>query len=84
MIKYHKNFKKKFKKIPSKIKDKFFERLNIFLKNPYDLTLNHHTLHGDFVPFHSFNITGDWRVIFEYKNDFIVLHDIGTHAQLYK
>ena len=36
--KFHKNFKKRFKKVPVKVQDQFYERLDLFLQNKFDLS----------------------------------------------
>lgn len=80
---YHRLFKKTFKKLPKKIQEQFYERLELFLQNPSAPRLRNHALDGEFQNFRSINITGDYRAIFEEIEDKIVFYDIGTHAQLY-
>ena len=61
-IDYHKRFRKQYDKSSSKIKDKFDERLKIFIMNPLAEELNNHALHGEYLGYRSINVTGDWRV----------------------
>ncbi|KKP55744.1 MAG: hypothetical protein UR80_C0001G0003 [Parcubacteria group bacterium GW2011_GWB1_35_5] len=79
------NLNKKIIKIPSKIVNKFFERLELFKKDKFNPVLNNHKLHGEYKECSSINITGNFRAVFKYINeDYILFLDIGTHAELYK
>ena len=79
----HRSFLKKFKKLPPKIKDRFEERLNLFLTNPTDVVLNNHTVERAFPDCRSINITGDYRAIFKLEGDTAIFITIGTHPELY-
>jgi addiction module RelE/StbE family toxin len=81
---YHRHFKKSFKRLSSKIQNRFFERLQVFLQNPLDPSLNNHALSGEYASFRSLNITGDMRALFVMENDAVIFHEIGTHHQLYE
>ena len=82
---YSSNFNKRIKKIPVKVAEKFFERLELFKKDEFNPLLNNHKLHGKYDGCNSINITGNWRAIFEYiKKDYILFSDISTHPELYK
>ena len=84
-IRLHKNFKKKFKKLSPKIKQNYFERVGIFLKEPFHPILSNHSVDFIYPGWRSINITGDYRVLFEPKNeDMVVFMKIGTHSELYK
>ena len=81
----HKNFKKKFQKLPLKIKQQYFERVELFLKNKFDSSLNNHSVDPIYPGWRSINITGDYRVLFEEKSDNVVMFmRIDTHSELYK
>lgn len=68
-----------------KLYDAFRERLKLFEANSFDATLSNHPLQGKWKGMRSINITGDHRLIFEeIGNDTYVLHDFGTHNELYK
>ena len=82
-ISYHKKFKKTLVKQPAKIQEKFFEALDIFVKDPFHYSLNNHALTGEFRGLRSFDVTGDVRVHYEEFSEGVVLISIGTHAQLY-
>lgn len=84
-IEFHKYFKKRYKKIPSKISSRFDERLFLFEREFFHSLLNNHPLVGDRKGQWSINITGDWRAIYVFKDeDTVVFIDIDTHSNLYK
>jgi addiction module RelE/StbE family toxin len=83
-VNYSRYFLKQYSKLPLDIKEKFRERLRIFCYNKNHPYLKTHGLQGRWAGYFSFNVTGDYRVIFEYENiDDILLATIGTHSQLY-
>lgn len=79
----HKNFKKKFDKIPLKIQERFYERLDLFLKDKFDKTLNNHPVDKAFPDCRSINVSGDYRAIFQEQDDVAIFITIGTHSDLY-
>ncbi len=84
IIVLHKNFKKKYKKLPKVKQKKFKERRNLFLREPSHPQLNDHALHGDLFRYRSFNVTGDLRVYYEQiEEDVVLFTDIDTHSNLY-
>ena len=83
-IRYSKRFLKQYKKLSKEIREKFKERLIIFLKNYNDAKLHVHKLSGKLNGLWSLNITGDIRVIFDKSFDNVILfEEIGTHSELY-
>ena len=81
----HKGFEKRYKKLIFKLKNKFKERRDLFLIDQYNPLLNNHKLTGKYEDCRSFNITGDWRVVFEMiDNDIAYFIIIDTHSNLYK
>lgn len=84
IVHYEKQFEKALKKMPLKIKDKFFVRLDVFIKNKFDEILNNHSVNRVYPDCRSIDITGDYRAIFVDEGDVITFIIIGTHAQLYK
>ncbi len=80
---FHKNFKKKFKKLSPKIQQHFYERLELFLQNKFAKSLNNHAVGQVFPDCRSINITGDYRAIFYDQKDVIIFMIIGTHSDLY-
>ncbi|OGN16565.1 MAG: hypothetical protein A3B99_01915 [Candidatus Yanofskybacteria bacterium RIFCSPHIGHO2_02_FULL_44_12b] len=81
----HRNFEKKFVKLTPKLKEKFKERRDLFLEDPFHSLLNNHQLSGDRIGQLSINITGDWRAVYVFKGkDTVIFIDIDTHGNLYK
>ena len=84
-IVFHKNFGKKLRKSPKNIKDEFKESVAIFLKDPYNPTLNNHSLKGKYKSFRSINVTADIRALYKHLKDGVfVFVDIDNHNNLYK
>ncbi|PIQ69178.1 MAG: hypothetical protein COV91_00175 [Candidatus Taylorbacteria bacterium CG11_big_fil_rev_8_21_14_0_20_46_11] len=78
------HFKKAVSKLPHKVKQALAKRLVIFMKDPFNVLLNNHALHGSLRSYRSINITGDYRLIYEdYARDTVRLIDIDTHSNLY-
>lgn len=81
----HRNFEKKFVRLTLKLKEKFKERRNLFLEDPFHSLLDNHQLTGDRIGQWSINITGDWRAVYIFSGDNMVIFiDIDTHGNLYK
>ncbi len=84
IIKFHKNFEKRFSKLPNKIREQFKKRRDLFLANSYDPTLNNHSPHGPLDGYRSINVTGDLRAIYkQIAKDSVEFVDIGTHHELF-
>ena len=83
---FHRHFRKRFKKLPGKVKDKFDVQLELFYKNVHDERLSNHELHGKYINCRSINVTGDIRAVYRKvgtTTDDVLFIDIGTHAELY-
>ena len=63
-IELHRKFLKAYIKQPQKIREKFKEKRNLFLKDMFHPLLNNHSLGGEYNGCRSINITGDIRAIF--------------------
>jgi mRNA-degrading endonuclease YafQ of YafQ-DinJ toxin-antitoxin module len=84
-IDYSSNFKKRIRKLPKPIVEKFYIRLALFEQDRFNPVLNNHKLHGEYEGSNSINVTGDFRAIFKYINEnYILFSDIGTHPELYE
>ncbi len=80
----HRTFDKKFVKLLPKLREKFKERRDVFLENSAHPLLDNHALQGDRRGQWSINITGDWRALYEFRDEeTIVFVDIDTHSNLY-
>lgn len=83
-IKYSKQFKKQFQKLSRKDQERFWERLDWFILDTFDVRLNNHLLQGKLQGHRSINITGDIRAIYVVIDGNIYLYEmIGPHSQLY-
>lgn len=83
-IRYSRKFEKQFKKLPKHIKEAFLEIEETFRLNPFNSKLKTHKLHGKLREFFAFSVTHDYRVIFSFDGDKIVIFlIIGTHS-IYK
>jgi addiction module RelE/StbE family toxin len=82
-IDYHKNFTRSYSKLSQKLKDKFNERLKIFVDDSHAPELNNHALHGEYLGCRSINVTGDWRAVYEVREHGVRFLDIDTHGNLY-
>lgn len=83
IIDYHKDFLKSFKKLPSKIKEKFKERQLLFDEDEFDPILNNHALKGKWLGYRSINVTGDIRAIFKRDTKSVLFVAIDSHSNLY-
>ena len=87
-ISFSESFKKVFKK---RIKDvntdqMFWERVQIFIENPFDARLKTHKLSGKLDGLSSFSVAYDIRVVFYFtkeKPTKAVFVDIGNHNEVY-
>ena len=83
-VSFHNNFKKSYKKRSRKVRDQFNKRLKLFLEDPYNILLNNHALHDEWLGFRSINVTGDFRAIFKYINgNSVQFVEIDAHSNLY-
>ena len=83
-IDYHKRFRRQYDKSLPKIKDKFDERLKVFIGNPSAPELNNHPLHGEYDGYRSINITGDLRAVYEIQDEGVIKFlYLDTHSNLY-
>lgn len=84
-IDYSKEFIKKGRRAPQKIRQAIKIRIAEFAFSPFSPRLNNYGLVGKWQGYRSINITGDWRAIFIEQNDYSLVKFIavGTHSQLY-
>ncbi len=81
---FHRDFEKQLNKLSSSTREKFYERLQLFLENPFHPQLHTHPLRGKHEGSYSINITGDIRAIYSVvTEDVYEFGAIGTHHQLY-
>ena len=76
-------FKKKVKG-KQNIESKYWEKVDIFIKNPFDTQLRTHKLSGKLEGMWSFTVEYDLRVVFYFlEKDKAVFVDIGKHDEVY-
>ncbi len=85
-VAFSSSFKRGFKKISKNktLEKKFWERMEIFIENPYDSRLRTHKLSGKLHELWSYTVDYDLRVIFYFvdKSNAIFI-DLGTHNEVY-
>ena len=83
-VRFHKRFKKDYKKLAEKDRRQFQRRLGVFLRDPFEPTLNNHVLKGKYRGYRSINISGDIRALYEpLKKDVALFVTVGSHSHLY-
>jgi len=80
---FHRNFKKQYRKLPTKVQKQFNVRLAVFLEDPNDPILNIHTLKGNKYAVSSMNVSGDYRALFIQTKTRVTFYKIGSHSELY-
>ena len=83
IIVYHRDFKKSYKRLPPKLKERLEDRLRLFSKDEFNPILNNHALKGNWLGYRSMNVTGDIRAIFRRDSEGVVFVAIDTHSNLY-
>ncbi len=81
---FRKSFKKRIKATNSE--QEFWDRLELFINDPFDVKLKTHKLSGKLKGLSSFSIGYDLRVVFYFTKDKpakVVLVDIGNHSEVY-
>ena len=78
-------FKRSYKKIPTKIKDDFSQKIKIFQNNPFQRNLNTHKLKGKLDDYYSFYLIDGYRVLIDFVGEnTVVLVNIGSHEDYKK
>jgi mRNA-degrading endonuclease YafQ of YafQ-DinJ toxin-antitoxin module len=80
---FHRRFKKKFKRLSPQIREQFFDRLKIFIVDPFNVILNNHSVGESYDNCRSINITGNVRALYEVHGNVAVFVNIGSHSDLY-
>ena len=85
VIHYSASFEKRFETLSEKTREKALDRIELFREDMYHPILKNHPLRGEYEGCRSINVSGDIRIIYEdIGNSEYLLHDIGTHSQLYE
>ncbi len=64
-IRFHRNFEKQYKKLKIIERNKFKQRIDVFIKDEFNPILNNHALRGKCKGYRSINVTGDIRAIYK-------------------
>ncbi|MDP3764709.1 MAG: type II toxin-antitoxin system RelE/ParE family toxin [bacterium] len=85
IILFHRNFKKQFQKLKAGEKSKLKERLELFLVDIFNPSLNNHPLKGKYAGYRSINISGDLRAIYKQNTkDAAIFVAVDSHNHLYQ
>lgn len=80
---FKKSYRKKTNNYPQ-LKNKFWERIELFLNDPFNPILRTHKLSGKLKGSWAFSINNEHRVIFEFiSNNKIMFIDFGTRDEVY-
>ena len=87
-IRYEKSFKKDYKRIKRRGYDPFLmeEVIDLLVwEKPLPEKYKDHWLTGDYVGFRECHITPDWLLVYQIKDDelILVLSRTGTHSDLF-
>jgi len=84
LIELSDRFKKSFRKLPLRLRDKTTERIEVFKQNCFDPKLETHELHGKDKNIWSFSVSYAYRIKFVFLDrDVVLFLEIGTH-DIYK
>ena len=79
-----KQFEKQYRKLPTKQREKFAERLRLYPENKNHELLHVHSLSGAYKGLWSFKVSAAIRVIFDDSYpQVLLLVAIGSHSELY-
>jgi addiction module RelE/StbE family toxin len=80
-VQFTKEFTKQFKKLKDAQLTRFYERLDLFKKNPNDRLLRDHALKGKYKGYRSIDVQGDLRALYYIQDDKIIIFAlIGPHS----
>lgn len=79
------SFKKGYKRLSNQNKNLVDESLRLFSTNPFDTSLENHSLSGKLKKLFSIKAGYDLRIIYEKKKGFtlIILISVGKHNDVY-
>lgn len=84
-IGFHRNFKKRYKKLRKAEQMRCNERLILFIQNQFHPLLNNHALNGEYKNYRSINIGGDLRALYQpISQNSAFFINLGTHQELYQ
>jgi mRNA-degrading endonuclease YafQ of YafQ-DinJ toxin-antitoxin module len=66
------------------LEDRFWQKVDVFIQNPFDERLKTHKLSGKLKNVWSFTVAHDFRVLFYFADENkAVFVDIGKHGEVY-
>ena len=83
-VHFHRQFKKQFRRLPPKVREKFHGRLALLIAGENDGSLRVHRLAGSREAYESMNVTDDIRAIFQKDGNEITFYEIGSHSERYQ
>ncbi|OGI64326.1 hypothetical protein A2914_02865 [Candidatus Nomurabacteria bacterium RIFCSPLOWO2_01_FULL_41_21] len=84
IIRYTAKFKREYSKLILEIQKKAETREKVFRLSPFAPTLKTHKLSGDLEDLWAFSVDYNYRIIFEFlENEIVIFHSIGDH-DIYK
>ena len=77
---------KKVLKAPRITQEKVNDTIDLFFRDPSNNSLDTKTIKGcsDYTNLHQIRITGDYRILFELFDEYIILRHIGNHNYIEK
>jgi len=80
---FQRAYKKLIKNNPQ-LRNRFREKVKVFIDDPHDPSLRTHKLSGRLKNSWAFSITPELRIVFSYRTPEVVLfEDFGTHDEVY-
>ena len=78
-------FRRRFKKLPKRVKEKAARQESLFRESPFDARLGTHKLHGDKKDEWAWWIDYSYRVVFVFiSSDEVLFTNVGTHDEVYR
>jgi addiction module RelE/StbE family toxin len=80
-------FRRRYKKRIGRsfqLKERFWQKLGLFVSDPFSRQLRTHKLSGKLQGLWAFSIDDDYRIVFEFvAENRALLIDVGTHDEVY-
>ncbi len=85
VIRYHRRFERRFRALPSPLREKTIAAIERFTADPHHPQLRNHPLHGWLEGLRAITVVGDLRILFEEHRGYalVLFLDIGTHERVY-